>query len=219
LNRAWSERITISSLLLVTAVALALVAKDDYSLLMPVSSSSANDDANDNSSQKKHSKPHQSTLISDSKVGSLFGRVIEETRTPTQKDIPETRLDLVLKGTFTHAEDTKASALIAPSNKKTDRYFVGDQVPGGAELIAVHRGEIILRRNGQDERLKLPMLKVDERADRSVGRRTRGQRVAPVAQTTATTPNHNTQSTNSPHQQKLKERLARLRDNRSKTNN
>lgn len=211
MNKAWSGRITILSLLLVTAVVLALVVKSDYDLLIPVNTSGANNEV----SPKEHTKPHQSALISDSKVGSLFGHVIEGAVASTQKDIPETRLDLVLKGTFTHAEDTKASALIAPSNKQTNRYFVGDHVPGGAELVAVHPGEVILRRNGQDERLKLPMLKEDERTTRKLT----WQRATPVAQASSTTPAENSNETNSPHQQKLKERLARLRANRSKTTN
>jgi len=191
-----------------TAVVLALMVKDDYGHLVPVKAPSPKGEAQ----SEEHIKSNQSTLITNNEIGMLFGRHIVEKSAPKQKDIPETRLDLVLKGTFTHAENEKASALIAPSNKKTDRYFVGDQVPGGAELVAVHRGEVILRRNGQDESLKLPMLKEDEKTTRKLSR----QRATSMAQASSTTPAENFKATNSTQHRKLKERLARLRDNRSK---
>ncbi|MDX2349626.1 MAG: type II secretion system protein N [Porticoccus sp.] len=192
-----------------TAVVLALMVKDDYGHLVPTKALSPKSDA----LSEELIKPNQSTLITNNEVGMLFGRHMAEESAPKQKDIPETRLDLVLKGTFTHTENKKASALIAKANQDTERFFIGDLVPGDAELVAVNLGEVILRRNGQDESLKLPMLKEDERVTRELSR----QRATPMAQASSTTPAENSKATNSAQHQKLKERLARLRDNRSKT--
>jgi len=72
--------------------------------------------------------------------------------------LPETSLSLKLSGTFTSDQSKGASALVIDDNggENAVRYFVGDQLPGNAELISVHADSIVIRRNFQDERLKMP---------------------------------------------------------------
>ena len=74
------------------------------------------------------------------------------------KVLPETRLNLKLMGTFTSTLSNAASALITDGGGRSKRYFVGQQVPGNAELVAVYKDSVTLRRNGRDEALKFPRL-------------------------------------------------------------
>lgn len=90
-------------------------------------------------------------------VTNLFG-TLEPQATPTTSDLPETRLQLTLKGTFTHSEKHLQSALISANKNLTTRYILGDEVIPGAPIISIEPGIVTLRRNGQDEILKLPLL-------------------------------------------------------------
>lgn len=88
---------------------------------------------------------------------NLFGtpptEVIEPDKSP--QDIPETNLRLALKGTFTHSIPEKASALIAPDlNSKAALFFINSELPGGAKLEEVYASYVIIRRNGQREKLQ-----------------------------------------------------------------
>ena len=162
-------------------------------------------------SHKLGSTPH----LSQKHVPTLFGHETAEILSKAKEQkIPETRLKLILKGTFTHQEEDKASALIAEVNKDASRYYVGDQILENAKLVSVNSGEIVLRRNGQDELLKLPILngkrEKNTQNHRQINRTSINHSVSP--QKTATVSNQKSQSL-SKHQQKLKERLARLRDN------
>lgn len=196
-----------------TVGGLILIAKSDYARL--TSSISQNPDQ-EPSNKKPSSSP--SALSSFSQTAKLFGQDTVKPQEVAPEQLPETRLNLILKGTFTHENSEKASALIAESNKSTARFFVGNEIPGGAELIAIRKGEVILRRNGQDELLKLPYLKVDERVTHNKQRQ-----VFSINKTNSLTkhsqikPNKNTsnENTNNPHQQQLKDRLSRLRNKNS----
>ena len=197
---------------------LAFIAKADYAQLAnSLSQKPSLEDTNKQSSEAHFSKSNFEQIT------KLFGQIIVAPKEAQPKqNLPETRLDLTLKGTFTHKDSDKASALIAENSKSTARFFVGDEIPGGAELIAVRKGEITLRRNGQDELLKLPFLKTDERIAKNSKRR------AASAQQTNSSSRHSqveystdsnkslTNITNNSRQQQLKDRLAKLRNNRSR---
>lgn len=73
----------------------------------------------------------------------------------TQK-LPETRLELQLKGTFTNSNQKNASAIIAAPNGKSRLFFVGDPIVEGTSLARVETGAIVLSRNGEYEILRLP---------------------------------------------------------------
>jgi type II secretory pathway component PulC len=89
---------------------------------------------------------------------SLFGNAtLVKEQVEITKKLPETRLKLILSGTFTHKITAQASALIS-KNMTSNRYYIGDNIPGGAELVKVQVDSVILRRNGHDEILRFPRI-------------------------------------------------------------
>lgn len=96
------------------------------------------------------------TLKPLSIAAHLFGVPVLKSTTETES-LPETPLRLELRGTFaSHTEGSSASALIAEANSDSLRYFIGDALPGDAELVGVEKELVIVRRNNQDEVLRLP---------------------------------------------------------------
>ena len=71
-------------------------------------------------------------------------------------DIPITQLNLILSGVLDNSAKDKASALVAEKGKPAQRLYVGDRLPGGAELYSVEVDHIVLRRNGKMEKLTYP---------------------------------------------------------------
>ncbi len=145
-------------------------------------------------------------------LSALFGVAQQEKKQQDAPEkLPETRLNLTLVGTFTHAESARASALIAESGQSSKRYFVGDVVPGDAELVNVNAGNVVLRRNGQDEVLKLPILK--EKQPGETTQRTAYRRQLPMEspQMNPTSEPGDTENDARMHQAQLKDRLSRLR--------
>ena len=78
--------------------------------------------------------------------GDSVSRVERETA-------PETGLTLTLHGVFLATRDERSSAILSGRNNAAERYRMGDDLPGGAELVAVERNRILLRRNGEVESL------------------------------------------------------------------
>lgn len=66
---------------------------------------------------------------------------------------PETGLTLTLHGVFLATRSERSSAILSGRDDAAERYRIGDGLPGGAELIAVERHRILLRRNGEVESL------------------------------------------------------------------
>lgn len=73
-----------------------------------------------------------------------------------QEDAPDTDLRLELRGTVAATEEYRALAIIAEIGGAERVYFIGDAVPGGASLHAVHFDRVLLRRGGRLEALRLP---------------------------------------------------------------
>lgn len=69
---------------------------------------------------------------------------------------PDTQLSLELRGTIAATEENQALAIIAERGGAERVYFLGDSVPGGASLHAVHLDRVLLRRGGRLEALRLP---------------------------------------------------------------
>ena len=88
----------------------------------------------------------------------LFGRVDAEAPVPLaeQEDAPDTQLSLELRGTVAASDERRALAIIAERGGAERVYFIGDAVPGGATLQAVHLDRVLLRRAGRLEALRLP---------------------------------------------------------------
>lgn len=69
---------------------------------------------------------------------------------------PDTQLSLELRGTIAASEENRALAIIAERGGAERVFFIGDAVPGGAALHAVHLDRVLLRRGGRLEALRLP---------------------------------------------------------------
>ena len=88
----------------------------------------------------------------------LFGR-LSDTAAPVvvqQAEVPETRLNLQLRGVITNDAAEHAVAIIADNRGRDQIYRVGQQVPGGARLHAVQSEQVVLNRGGTLESLRLP---------------------------------------------------------------
>ena len=87
----------------------------------------------------------------------LFGEYQKASTSRIQKDAPETRLNLVLKGVLAATPMKLASAIIAlGKNGKENIYGIGDKV-SSATVKEIHPDRIILQRNGQLETLRMPI--------------------------------------------------------------
>jgi general secretion pathway protein C len=96
-------------------------------------------------------------------LAAPFGRVVKRSKpAPARVVVPETRLDLELKGVIAGKNGKSGGAIIA-DKKDGDRYFaVGASLPGGVVLDEVHPQQVVLLRNGRQEVLKLIVSNLDE---------------------------------------------------------
>ena len=86
---------------------------------------------------------------------NVFG-VSEKAIVQKQSKVPETRLNLSLKGLLAATPMTMASAIIAQGkNGKEDIYGIGDKMPGGVIVKEIYPEYVVLERNGQLETLRL----------------------------------------------------------------
>lgn len=118
-------------------------------------------------------------------------------------NIPITQLNLVLSGVLSSSEGDRASALVAERGKPADRIFVGQTLPGGAEVYSVEVDHIILRRNGQMEKLTYPD------AD---GRPSVPKQYARYTREAAKVISANASANSADKQQSIRERLKQLRE-------
>ena len=89
----------------------------------------------------------------------FFGRAPIKSAAEPEVDlanIPITQLNLILSGVLNSSNEDRASALVAEKGKPAERLYVGDKLPGGAELYRVAVDHIVLRRNGKMEKLTYP---------------------------------------------------------------
>jgi len=93
----------------------------------------------------------------------LFGvkEVIKAPVVPQVSEIPETKLNLILRGIFASDDPTKGGAIIADPRKEENFYTVGAQVPGNATLKEIYPDRVVLMRNNQFETLRLPKESLD----------------------------------------------------------
>ncbi len=129
--------------------------------------------------------PATATGVNADRIASahLFGEAnAVEAAAPVQdlEDVPETQLNLKLKGTIAASADQQSMAIIAEGNGDEKVYELNDAVPGGANIHAIRLDRVILERAGRLEELRLP--RSDEMAGTS--RQTSStRRQAPVART------------------------------------
>lgn len=88
---------------------------------------------------------------------ALFGRVSSSEQSGVSRvereTAPETGLTLTLHGVFLATRGQGSSAILSGRDGTAERYAVGDELPGGAELVAVEPNRILLQRNGEVESL------------------------------------------------------------------
>jgi general secretion pathway protein C len=85
----------------------------------------------------------------------LFG-IMGTTKSAATTRVPETRLNLVLKGILADEPMKNASVIISRSKGgKEEVYGLGDKMPGGIIIKEIHSEHIILQRQGQLETLRL----------------------------------------------------------------
>lgn len=86
---------------------------------------------------------------------NLFGLTTQKKTTITK--VPETRLNLFLKGVFASTPMTNSTAIIGSGkNGREDSYSVGDKLTGGVTISEIHSDYVILDRNGRSEILRMP---------------------------------------------------------------
>lgn len=71
-------------------------------------------------------------------------------------NVPETQLNLTLRGVFAVYDQTAAFAIIAGVGGKEQHYTVGAQIPGGVTVKEIHADHVLLSRGGRLETLRLP---------------------------------------------------------------
>ena len=71
--------------------------------------------------------------------------------------VPETRLNLKLRGVFASKDNNAARAIIADSRGDEDSYRIGSELPGGAILNEIYADHVILEHKGRLETLRLPV--------------------------------------------------------------
>ena len=88
----------------------------------------------------------------------LFGDVAANVvAPPPMTELPKTDLKLVLVGAMTDSDPQKASALISADNQ-TRRFYIGDNIPGGAVLHEVLADSVVLKREDRFETLLFPQV-------------------------------------------------------------
>ena len=111
--------------------------------------------------------PNQSTsLIDSSGIGErhFFG-VANAKPEIIIDELPETKLELILRGAFTAQQDSNAGAIIEDDKRNSQHYAIGDTLPGDAILKSVHENKVVLTRNGIFETLYFPEVqKADKNA-------------------------------------------------------
>lgn len=92
---------------------------------------------------------------------NLFGKVSERAAPPKQVEetptkVPETKLNLVLRGVYHTEDQDRAMAIIASQGGREEVFSVGQRLPGDAELREVRPERVVLFRQGSYESLSFP---------------------------------------------------------------
>ena len=97
----------------------------------------------------------QNTKFKNLTTANIFG-VSETAVVQKQTKVPETRLNLTLKGLLAATPMEMASAIISKGkNGKEDIFSVGDKMPGGILIKEINIDHVLLERNGQLEKLMM----------------------------------------------------------------
>mgnify|MGYP001183752723 CR=1 FL=1 len=83
----------------------------------------------------------------------------------------ETTLKLTLRGTLNETSPDGGVAIVADENGVDESYRVGDTLPGGGRLVAIHQARVLFERDGKVESLSLPRDPAGMTASSSSGNR------------------------------------------------
>lgn len=72
------------------------------------------------------------------------------------ENLPETKLELTLRGAFAAQQEHNAGAIIADDKSVAQYYSIGDKLPGDVTLQAVYPDRVVLARSGLLETLYFP---------------------------------------------------------------
>lgn len=134
----------------------------------------------------------------------LFGDVAANVvAPPPMTELPKTDLKLVLVGAITDSDPQKASALISADNQ-TRRFYIGDNIPGGAVLHEVLADSVVLKREDRFETLFFPKV-----SDTGAPNRFKPVANQPSARSMPASAINVAPQTNTEHGKSLRERLQR----------
>jgi len=106
-------------------------------------------------SRAPNNKQTQRNSFNQLTTANIFG-VSDKVVPQKQVKVPETKLNLTLKGVLAAKPMSRASAIIAKGKSgKEDIFSVGDKMPGGILIKEIHPEYVVLERNGRLETLKL----------------------------------------------------------------
>ncbi len=118
------------------------------------------------------------TVDPDKIVARNFFGLADDKPVVAVEALPETKLELTLRGAFAAAENQAASAIIEEDSRRIARtYYVEDELPGNATLTAVYPDRVVLTRNNLLETLYFP----DDVSSDGVGTRVNAN-AAPTSQ-------------------------------------
>ncbi len=100
-------------------------------------------------------KQNQQNNFNKLTSANVFG-VSDRALAQKQTNVPETRLNLTLKGVLAATPMKMATAIIAQGkNGKEEVYGIGDKMPGGVIIKEIYPQHVVLERGGLLETLKL----------------------------------------------------------------
>lgn len=86
----------------------------------------------------------------------LFGEASVDAPALLPEELPETSLQLTLRGVIASPDERLARAIVADSGGKENFFKIGDTLPGNATLKEIHGDRIVIQRGGRYETLTLP---------------------------------------------------------------
>ncbi|MBT8420236.1 MAG: hypothetical protein KJO08_05160 [Gammaproteobacteria bacterium] len=98
----------------------------------------------------------------------LFGKIpTQKAHLPPAEEVPETTLKLALHGIIAADGGETSLAIIADARGEQSYYAVGQALPEGATILAVHGDYVVLRHNERLETLRM----LDAHTNSTTGRR------------------------------------------------
>ena len=116
-----------------------------------------------NKSEKNKTTVSQPSTIRNQDFDLLFGFNDNQEITQNNKEIPVTKMNLILRGALSGIENKKYDSAIIQISNQDKLYEIGDALPGGAILNQVYSDHIVIKRGKQLEKLYFPETARDSR--------------------------------------------------------